>query len=445
MYAFRKRPSRSFNYYALFWLIPLALVARVTVFVRQRSTAEFTSLDPNVLIDIYALSEIVLVALAVLTIFIAPRTKKAFTAVKSSSVKYLLLYYLICLISTSWSYFASFTLFRAGQMIVIISLIFICMIHYEDFFSAERAYLFISILLVSLGIAMHFRLGSSEISLSKLHTNQYSAMAAMAFVYCLGERWQADKTRKRTLTRLAIFFGCLTFLGTSATSNVAAFVGIFVVLTFMRRSKVEVLLGALVVLIGLYWTGQFEEFWMNVLFPGKSENDLITLRGRTYLWDNYMMLIAKKPFLGYGFSVVSRMGSYWGMISTTNTHNGFIEVLLTTGFLGGSFFLLWLIWLAREMVHALRKRKVGAIGCIGAVTVALINNLGRTIIGGSFDAPSTVFILLLAFFTIHVRVKAGENLPIKEEVPLHRPRKVLMGKKPRIITRTIHRNTHTYN
>jgi O-antigen ligase len=308
---------------------------------------------------------------------------------------------------------------------------------YQEFISAERAYILISFIMVLFGLVMHFRLGSSQLSLSELHTNQYSAIAAMGFVYCFGERYQSDMVRKKTLTRLALLFGFLTALGTSATSNVAALTGILVVLTLVRRAKGEIVLFLSAGLIALYWSGYFEEFWMDVLFPGKSEYEIISLKGRAHLWDMYLGLIAEQPILGYGFVAISRMGHMWGNISTTNTHNGFLEVLLSTGLLGGSFFLIWLLGISKEMLHAYKCNRIGAVGAIGAFTVALINNLGRTIMGGSFDAPSTVFVILIALFACHIRVQAPTHVPAKERVPVHQRRKGFLNVKPRALSRTI--------
>jgi len=398
-----KRIYRS-HYDLILWLLALALVGRVTLFVRQRSDLAFRSLDPSVLIDIYAASEMVIVGFCVLAILMSPLTKRAFVVIKSSSSKYLLSYYLVCIISFSWSYFAKYTVFRSVEMISLIILIFLCMVSYEDFFTAEKAFLIGSIILTLFGVLMHFRLGGAQISLSKLHTNQYSAMAAMAFVYCLGERFEAARVRKRNLTRLAVFFGCLTLLGTSATSNTAAFAGAAIILLLARKRKVEIFFFILAGSTALYWAGSLKGFWTDILLPGKTEHEILTLSGRTYLWTNYVRLIAERPLLGYGFAVVSRMGSFWGTVSTTNTHNGYIEVLLSTGILGGSFFLIWMTWLFKELVQACRMKRIGAVGMIGAIIVGLVNNMGRTMVGGAFDAPSAMFLVALAFFTVHVRV-----------------------------------------
>jgi len=394
-------------------------------------------MDVSSLVDVHALSEIILVAIGLLILLTSNRIKRTLTTIRSNSSKYLVIYYLVCLVSVFWSHFWSYTIFRAVEMITVIILIFVCMNYYQKFISAERAYILISFIIVLFGLFMHFRLGSSQLSLSKLHTNQYSAIAAMAFVYCFGEWFHSEIPRRKLLAKLGLLFCFLTALGTSATSNIAAFCGVLVVLALSRRSNVLIISCMLLGLVTIYWLGYLEEFWMDVLFPGKSELDIITLKGRRHLWDIYLGLIAEQPILGYGFAAVSRMGHLWGNISTTNTHNGFLEVLLSTGLLGGSFFLMWLLRISKEMLHAYKCNRIGAVGAIGAFTVALINNLGRTMIGGSFDAPSIVFVILIALFAGHICVQAQSNVPMEHAVPVWQRRKGFLNVRPRALSRTI--------
>lgn len=414
----QKQQQESLHYQKFLWLIALALMARVTVFLRKRSMAQFTSLDTRVMIDKFAIMEIILVGICMLAIFISPKLKRTGLEIKFSSIKYFLAYYIVCLTSTYWSFFQKYTFFRSSEMIVLIILTLLIMIYYHDFFSAERAYLFVSLIAVLFGIIMHLKLGSFQISLSKLHTNQYSTISGMAFIYCLAERFNAGRARKMYLTKLALIFAFFTLLGTSATSNVAAFVGILVVLALVRTSKLELFFFVSMGVLALYLSGSFDQFWMDTLFPGKTEHDLVTLRGRKYMWSAYTALIAKQPLQGYGFATVSRMGTFWGTMTKTHAHNGILEVLLGTGLAGGSIFLVWLVWVFKEMLQAYKTNKIGSVGFIGAFIVAMVNNMGRSMIGGAFDAPSLMFLLLLSFFIVHIRVQAIAPAPAKHKTPL---------------------------
>ncbi len=395
-----------------YWFIILALIARVTIFQRQRDFSIYATVDKA------ALSEIGLVGIAIVAIFIAPRLKQNLKIVTGSSVGMLLLYYILCLGSSIWSLNYKFTLFRSVEMISLIMLIILAVSYYENFFLAERVYLYISLVSSFFVIIMQLKGVGGQVSQSALHTNQYSAIAAMAFVYCFGESLNSKKNRrKRFLTTLAIIFGCITLMGTSATSNVATFIGLMVVFILVRRkSKIVWFLFISIGLLILYVNGNFEGFWIDLLFPGKTEHDIVTLKGRTHLWDVYLRMFTDKPILGYGFAVVSRMGSYFGTISTTNTHNGFLEVLLGTGILGMSFFVLWMLRLSGEIMKAYKKHFLGIVGFIGAFAVAMVNNMGRSMVGGMFDAPHVLFIVLLSLFVVHIRIQGKKEVVMTREV-----------------------------
>lgn len=380
-----------------YWSIFFVLITRITIFSRRRPADAFT------IIDTQALFEIILVGIIISFIFMSPRLKEILRTINSSSSKFFLMYYALCLVSAIWSLNAEYTLFRSLEMISLIILIFLIGSYYRDFFQAERGYIYISLISIILLIIMHAR--GAQISLSTLHTNQYSPIAAMAFVYCFAESLHSEGKRKRFLRIMTPFFGIITLIGTSATSNIAAFTGLMIVLTFQRKSKLLLWSILSFGLIILYISGSFESFWMDMLFPGKTEQDIMTLRGRKSLWDTYFNMIADQPILGYGFAVVSRMGSYFGTISATNTHNGLLEVLLGTGILGGIIFLFWIFRLVGEMIGLYKKKVLGIIGFFGAFTVAMINNLGRSLIGGAFDTPQMLFILLFSFFILHMKAQ----------------------------------------
>ena len=110
----QKHHQVSPRYQKFLWLIALALVARVTVFVRKRSIAEFTSVDVDTLVDLYAASEIILVCLGILAILLSPGIRKTLNNLKSSSMKYLIIYYLMCLMSVLFVHLA-FQFYLSGR------------------------------------------------------------------------------------------------------------------------------------------------------------------------------------------------------------------------------------------------------------------------------------------------------------------------------------------
>jgi O-antigen ligase len=114
---------------------------------------------------------------------------------------------------------------------------------------------------------------------------------------------------------------------------------------------------------------------------GRSEN----LSGRADLWHWVVIMILKRPFLGYGFSgfwkgasalsadLETRIG--W---SPVYAHNGYLEILLSLGIAG----LLLFIWFAgtglRRAVHRAKEAKsVQDLWPLAFLIFFLIHNLGE--------------------------------------------------------------------
>ncbi len=179
--------------------------------------------------------------------------------------------------------------------------------------------------------------------------------------------------------------------------------GILASLIILRTRAHIIIFFAVLTSLILYNMGAFENFWMETLMPNKEMYEIATLKGRTYLWFGYSHLFKENPFLGNGFAVVPRLGSQFGIVDTTNAHNGFFEVVLGTGMLGAIFFLRWIVRLAKESLFIRNKRTLGSAGFIGGFTVIMVNNMGKSIVGGAFDPAFAVFALFLAFFIFQVR------------------------------------------
>jgi O-antigen ligase len=92
-------------------------------------------------------------------------------------------------------------------------------------------------------------------------------------------------------------------------------------------------------------------------FLGRDTN----LTGRLPLWSVVMQEISSRPFFGFGYGAFWTTGEAdqvraaigW---NPPNAHNGFLEILLGVGLVGGAFVLFGLI---RNLSLALRAARVG--------------------------------------------------------------------------------------
>lgn len=90
-----------------------------------------------------------------------------------------------------------------------------------------------------------------------------------------------------------------------------------------------------------------------------------TLTGRTYVWHHVVSAIMERPVQGYGY------GGFWlgwegpsrsiwaaGDWSPNDSHNGFLDLLLDLGLIGGVLFLIHLTWTGALAIRAYRRRGI---------------------------------------------------------------------------------------
>jgi len=140
---------------------------------------------------------------------------------------------------------------------------------------------------LQLSIYVNLKFSGFSFSLAALPTNSYSASAAILFCYCLGEYFSSEGDRKKTLRRYAVFALTALAIGTRAASNIAAFFGVLLLLFFCRKFS---LLGVGLLILGVLLLLLFVididfSFIKDLLFPGKDEAEIETMRGRLPMWE----------------------------------------------------------------------------------------------------------------------------------------------------------------
>lgn len=214
-----------------------------------------------------------------------------------------------------------------------------------------------------------------------VHKNDLGAMMALAILV----EWHlpADTTFSKVAKAFWLSaYAVLLLLSHSVTSLISVGLAIllmFAIKTFRHQYRVivPVLLlvticsGTLMALNATSVTGAL----------GRSED----LSGRAELWRWVVVMILKRPLLGYGFSgfwkgasdqsafIESRIG--W---SPVYAHNGYLEILLSLGIAG----LLLFIWFAaagirRAVVCAKAAESVQDLWPLAFLTFFLIHNLGE--------------------------------------------------------------------
>ncbi len=384
----------------MLWLLTLGVVARITVFLRQRSGGDFTN------VDVSAAVEIALVFLAGFCIVACPRLPQTLKLITRTSVVMLLLYNILGAVSAAWSPIPTFSLFRAGEVIVEILAVFLALSYCVDFIAAERTMLWMSLLATLMTVTVNIRSGGLEFSMYAWHTNSYTACAAIVLCYCCGELFAYPHPRRRRfLIVMAIIGAAFVALGTSTGSFIACICGIAVAALLARNRGLAGALIMLAVVAGALVSGGDVNA---LLFPGKTENEIATMSNRTQLWDAYMAQIEESPILGYGFASIERLA---GADYETNTHNFVLAVLGGTGAVGLLVILLWLGWLFKEIRRSVASQRAGARGAAAALTAALVNSMGCAYLGEGWSSITFVFVCVLAFYILFV-LRTGPRMPV---------------------------------
>ncbi len=100
-------------------------------------------------------------------------------------------------------------------------------------------------------------------------------------------------------------------------------------------------------------------FWPDQVFPALGRDSSLT--GRVPLWRESMLLVLKRPLLGYGYSGFWNVDSHdvqylWRVIDwpAPNAHDGYIDILLQIGFVGLVFYaFLWGVIVVKA-IHYIR-------------------------------------------------------------------------------------------
>jgi O-antigen ligase len=373
----------------LLWGLLLGVVARATIFIRQRGPGDFDTVDSA------AFAEILMVGGALVLVASSSRLPATLRRIARTSSIVLMAYYAFGAMSAIWSPLPMFSLYKAAQVMIEMLAVFLALSYYTSFQAAEKAVLWVCLLCVLCGMTPCIRLNSgSLLSIMTWHTNSYSASAAILCCYCWAELMSVPGPRRRLLTWIGICAGAAVVLGTSAVSFLAAACGIAVGLMVGKRrgpAIVILLLGA--ILIAVASGGDLR----SVFLPGKSDSDITTFSGRVTLWTDYFEEIKKSPFIGVGFSVLARIAN---VAYETNAHNSIIGVLGGTGAAGLAIVLAWAFALVRELRTSVRFNGPAAAGCAAAIVAGLVNSLGCDFLGEGWSPSTLVFMCFVAMHAL---------------------------------------------
>jgi O-antigen ligase len=383
----------------------LIWIVRNTILIRQRDTSDFF------IVDNMALLQIATIFLIFGLFFILYRkiSIRTLNNIYKSPALWFFLLYTFGLISAFWSPFFGYSAYRAFEGLVLFFAIFVYFNSRSDFAKSEIKFLRFILILLLLTFVGQLKLNDFSLSIVTLHTNTYSFIALILFLYSVGElisKSEKTKKRKKMLKKYAWIGLFFVALGTSAATNVATVIALIVLAFITDRNYFKIgFIIFLLISIPLYVIIGDMVTIQEILFPGKNIESIANMTGRMNLWERYIDKIYERPFTGWGFAVMARISEH----ATTNTHNSILSILSGMGVVGG---LLLLKFSMHSMMSFFinRKRKIiGNIGCGIALFGSLVNAMSIAVIGESVSSATFSFVALIAFYYLSV---AGNSISL---------------------------------
>lgn len=383
--------------FSLLWLLVMAWVFRVTVFVRRRPQGEYAD------VDTFAAVQIMFVFILAAYLVFSNRLTPLLRLAAKTSFGTLMLYYGFGMVSAIWSPSSVFSFYRAFEVVVLFLGILVALSYCRSFASTERGMLWMSLAIVLFQVnAQRPPLGMLS-SFALWKTNSYTAMSAMMFCYCVGEMMsQPNPLRRKFLTRMSLVFLLLIILGHSTGSIVATICGLGIAFLLARHQRLAVIM----LIIMLIFIGIVADVnWQSLLFPGKSADyDVTGMSGRAGLWTTYFNHIMQYPLLGSGFDMLSQLIGF-----ASNSHNAFFAVLGGTGLIGLAFIVIWIVRLFNESFTAIRARLAGSHGMAAGLTAGLVNSTTLAFLGEHCMTTTLVFACLVTFHMLFASRMAADN------------------------------------
>ncbi|MGC2064305.1 MAG: O-antigen ligase family protein [Thermodesulfovibrionales bacterium] len=234
--------------------------------------------------------------------------------------------------------------------------------------------------------------------------------------------WRAPKWQRIGWGGLFFYSAALIYLMQSRGAIFGlAFSLAFVMILLGKRTRV---IG--MILMVIFGAGLFADIFPKEIVDQVSEHlgrhqnreEIMSLTGRTRAWEQGMKVFWDSPIIGWGFQADR-------MLIKEHVHNTYLYALLTSGLVGGTLFLLGLVWTWGMFYRVLRSdtaerlnQKVPFIICGGILaffTVRSIPEVSGSLFGVDFliMLPAVAYIGILdaqrgdgpAHVTIWNRVK----------------------------------------
>ncbi len=204
------------------------------------------------------------------------------------------------------------------------------------------------------------------------------------------------------LLAIYLFTGPNHTLTYSATSTATLVVTLIAFKALLWLKKLKIIIGAnmltiIIVLIIIY--GTVTPFVGGFVFydPSTTLNRQENLTGRTDIWAFLVPFAIDKPFLGHGF------GGFWTDAirekTSSHAHNGYLDTILDTGFLGLFLLSMFLIANCRAAQKKMTQNYDWGILWFCLLLIAVVHNIAESSVTSFSNTLPTILLFILVAST----------------------------------------------
>jgi exopolysaccharide production protein ExoQ len=365
-----------------------------------------------------------------------------------------LIYFLYCLISITWSPIHGPAFKRWTKDVGDLVMVAILVTDGQPIAALRRLYSRVGFILfpISIFLIRYTDLGRGYDPdggpMNTGVTTNKNSLGMIVFLITIGALWNvralvmnkesANRTRRLVAQGILLTFGIVLLQMAHSATSIACFIlgGGLIFATGLRSmrirpARVHALCLGIVLVGGVMLLSGGQSFVTSAL--GRKEN----LSGRTDIWAA-SLAAADNPIIGTGFEsfwntnvekVARGLPGYWEIHNLVSAHNGYIQIYLDLGWIGVSLIALIIITGYRDSIKAFRRDPELAslfLAYIATCTIYSITEAGfRTL------TPTWIFLLLAVVSASGVSAGLfGGESPKTISPPVSTPRKIPSRKKP---------------
>ncbi len=278
----------------------------------------------GVAINKYVLLQIILGM--IMFIFLQKRGVTPIVLLKYPSTRFFAILYMMGVISICWSVMPLMSCYFALENLILMTSLLYISLQCKDCYQAEGVFIWMILVILCMFLIRNLTIGGTW------HSVTFSSIAAMLFMYCLAE-YDGETHSSQNLIILKyglLGAGFILIITTSGGACFSAALSSVALALFARKSIIRITALTFLIIIGSLWFSGATDVVLDLLFPGKNIENIMSAHGRAYVWELIYEKIAERPWFGWGYAAVERILPLYCI----DAHNSIIGVRGSLGNIG---------------------------------------------------------------------------------------------------------------